>query len=149
MSSRMALFCILGNTFFAYDFLDDQRHSNDDSGLDVGEGLCDDGWRGQAVEEEQVASEAEGEDELNGHAVHVGHGQDAQHVAVLLQVYAQVVQAEVQVAPQGAVGQHDTFGESGGAAGVVDECQFFRLVLVPLYVFLTECLGILVAEHLI
>ena len=99
----------LGEDFLAYDFLDDQRHGNDDDGLDAGECLGNDGRRWYSAEVIDVASVEELEDEFESHAVHVSHGQDADDAVALLDSLTEHVDGEVVVGPQGAVGHHDAF----------------------------------------
>ena len=140
----------LGEHLFAYDFLDDQRHGNDDAGLDVGEGLRNDGGRGHAVEIVDMASLDELIAELEGHAVHVCHGQDGDDAAAGLQVVAHGLAGEVEVRPQGAVGYHHTLGEACRTAGVVDEGQLVGALLVVVAdVLLSEILGKLLAVELV
>ena len=133
----------------ADDFLDDQRHGDDDMGLDVLEGLCDDGRRRQAGEEEQMTPVAEAEDELEGHAVHMGHGEDGEHVLAGLDVLREQAHAEVQVAPERAVGEHDSLGEARGARGVVDEGQFFGRIYMIMHMLGTEEFGVFPAVEFV
>ena len=57
---------------------------------------------------------------------------------------------EVVVAPQGAIRYHHSFGESRGAAGVVDECQFVGALLVIVFHMLaTEILWKLASVELV
>ena len=62
---------------------------------------------------------------------------------------AYCVEAEVEVAPQRSVWQHHPLGESGGAAGVVDQCQFFGAVVVVIDVFGPEGVGIFLSEQFV
>ena len=97
----------LGEHALADNLLDNQGYCNDDVGLDFLEGLGNDGWRGQTREEVQVVTRTEGEEELDGHAVHVGHRQDVQHVTELRHAVGQILLTEVHIAPDRTVGQHD------------------------------------------
>ena len=117
--------------------------------MDVGKGLCDDGRRGKTCEEEKVAAMHEGEDKLHCHTVHVGHGQDAKYRRALLDACAEDFETEVEVAPNGTIGQHHALGESGGAAGVVNDSQFLGLVFMIAYVLRAEGAGESSAEYFI
>ena len=87
-------------------------------------------------------AEADGIKKLHRHAIHMCHRQDAQHVAVGRHVFvAEILDDEVDVAHDGPVGDHDTFGESRGAAGVVDDSQLVRTVMVILHMLRAEFLG--------
>ena len=59
------------------------------------------------------------------------------------------LQNEVDVAPKSAIGQHHALGESGGAAGVVDERQFVGLVYVIVHVLGAEVFGVFVSEYFV
>ena len=132
----MRLFCILGNTF--------------DDGLDLGQRLRDDGGRGHTVEIEDMTAVEELEDELEGHAVHVGHGQHGYDLVAGLDGLAQHVAGEVVVRPEGAVGDHHALREARGAAGVVDDSQFVGILLdVIVHMFLAEVLGEFLAVELV
>ena len=140
----------LGEHLLADDLLDDQRHGDHDARLDVGQRLGDDGGRGHAVEIVDVHALEKLEDKLKRHAVHVGHGQDADDVVAALKRLAQHVEGEVDVAPQRPVGQHHALGAPGGAAGVVDEGQLLgALLAVVVDVLLAEVFRILLAKHLV
>ena len=91
----------------------------------------------------------EGEQEFDSHTVHVGHRQDAQRARKLGHVDTQVLLAEVYVAPQGAIGQHDALRKSRRPAGVVDHSQLLGTVLMPMHVFAAEGIGVLMAEQLV
>ena len=140
----------LRKDLFLDDFLDDERHGNDDGGLHLGKCLGDDGGGGYTGEIEHMATLEELVDELKRHTVHMSHGKDAQHVVALLHVAAHGMAGKVEVAPDGAVGNHDAFGKTGGAAGVVDERQLIRtLLLVVGDMLLAEILGEFLTEHLV
>ena len=98
-----------------------------------------------------MASVKEFEDELEGHAVHVGHGEDGERVGTGLDMVASDDRhRKLIVAPEGTVGNHHTLGEARGARGVVDEGQFVGALLgVVADVLLAEILGELVAVHLV
>ena len=51
-----------------------------------------------------MVARTEGEEELDGHTVHVGHGQNIQHVTELRHVVGQVLDTEIHIAPKGAIG---------------------------------------------
>lgn len=104
---------------------------------------------GDAVEVVDMHALEKLEDKLERHAVHVGHGQDADDVVAALERLAQHVEGEVGVAPQRPVGQHHALGAPGGAAGVVDEGQLLGAVLVVADVAALEGLRIFFAEELI
>ena len=140
----------LGEHLLADYLLDDQRYGDDDLGLDIGKGLCDDGRRGDAVEVIDMAAMQELEDELEGHAVHVGHGENGDDAVATVDGLAQYVLGKVIVGPEGTVGYHDTLGETGGAGGVVDHRHFLAILfLVIVDMFLTEILGELLAVQLV
>ena len=132
------------------DLLDDERHGNDDDGLDLRQGLCDDGWRGHTAQVIHVTAVQELEDELERHAVHVGHRQHGDDAVAGADGLAKHVAGEVVVRPDGAVGQHHALREARGTAGIVDEGQFLRtLFLVVAHVFLAEVLGELLAVEFV
>ena len=64
----------LGEHALADDFLDNQRNGDYQMWSHRLESLCNDGRGGQAVEEEQMVTRAEGKQELNSLSVHMGHG---------------------------------------------------------------------------
>ena len=96
-----------------------------------------------------MVARAEGEQELDGHSVHVGHGQDAQRVTELRHLVAQVLLTEINVTPQGTVGEHDTLRKTRCTTGVVNHAHLFGGVFIPMDILLAEGVGILVTEHLI
>ena len=112
------------------DFLDDQRYGDNDDGLDLGQRLSDDSWRGHTIEIIDMTTVEELEDELEGHAVHVGHGQHRDDTIAGLDGLTQHLAGKVVVRPQGAIGQHDAFGEARSSTGIVDQCQFVGILLV-------------------
>ena len=110
------------------------------------------------------------EEELESHAVHVGHGQNGddavattdnftQHVVGEVVVrpqgaignhFTQHVVGEVVVRPQGAIGNHDALGETCRSAGVVNHGHLFAIgFLVVVDVFLAEVFGELLAVELV
>ena len=145
-----AVVLYLGEYLLADNLLDNQGHGDDDLRLDVGKGLGDDGRRGDAVQVVHVTAVQELEDELEGHAVHVGHGQDGDDAVATVDDLAQHVVGKVVVRPEGAVGNHDTLGETGRSAGVVDHGQLFAVgFLIIVDVLLAEVLGELLAVELV
>ena len=56
---------------------------------------------------------------------------------------------EIDVGPEGPVRNHDSFREARSAGGVIDHCEFVRLVLVIIEVFLFEVVRIFLAETLV
>ena len=97
-----------------------------------------------------MAAGEELEEELKGHTIHVGHGQDAYHLVAHSNVLADYRAGKVGIAPKRTVRQHHSLGEACSATGVVDKRQFFgTLLLVIGHMFLAEVLGILVTEHLV
>ena len=133
----------------ADDLLNNHRHGNDQRGLYLGIGLSNERRAGQTCEVEDVNAVAEGEQELEGQSIHVGHGQDGNHVCARLHNGTQLGECEVEVSPQRTVRQHHTLRESRGAAGVVDERQFLGAVLVVVHVLLAEVFRILCTEELV
>ena len=61
------------------DLLDDKRHGNDDGRLNLRERLGYDCRTGHACEIKDMAAMQELEEELERHAIHVGHGQNADY----------------------------------------------------------------------
>ena len=99
-----AVVLYLGEYFLANDLLDDQWNGDNHGWLYLSESLRDDGGTRQTGEEEQMTTIAEAEHEFYCHTIHVGHGQDAQHVVASLHVTTQDAHDELYVAPDGAVG---------------------------------------------
>ena len=60
--------------------------------------------------------------------------------------HRQVLVHEHHVGPDRTVGDHDALGEAGGAGGVVDQGEFFRLVLVVDEVVGGEAVGVHLVE---
>ena len=67
----------LGENAFSDNLLDNQWHSDNYLRLNLGECLRDDGRARNATEIIDMASTTELEDKFESHAVHVGHGQNA------------------------------------------------------------------------
>ena len=137
----------LGEYFLTDDLLDNQRHGDDERWLHVGERLCDDGRTRQTGQEEQMTAVAETEQEFYCHTVHVGHRQDAQHIVAGMHLTTKTAEDELDVAPDGTIGQHDTLREACGSAGIVDERQLLGLVLMVVDVLPSEGHRVLAAEH--
>ena len=110
----------------ADDLFDDQGHGDDESRADGGEGVDDHLGVGHARQEVDVATLVDAIHNLEGQAIHVGHGEHADEVIAGLDE-AQMVGREARVAPEAAVGQHDAFGVSRGAGGVVKDGHLVRL----------------------
>ena len=96
-----------------------------------------------------MVSRTEGEQKLDSHAIHVRHGQYAQRLAELRHVDAQVVDAEIHIAPQCTIRQHYALRETCRSRGVVDHRQFLRRVLIPMNIVFAEGIRIFFAEHFI
>ena len=111
----------------ADDLFDDQGHGDDESRADGGEGLDDHLGVGYARQEMDVATLVDAIHNLEGQAIHVGHGEHADEVIAGLDE-AQMVGRETRVAPEAAVGQHDAFGVSRGAGGVVKDGHLVGLL---------------------
>ena len=77
----------------------------------------------------------------------MSHRQNANHTAIVGNVDSQMVDAEVEVAHEGAVREHHSLGEPCGAAGIVDHCQLLGLVDMVLDVLCMEVFRKLHAEH--
>ena len=132
----------LGEHLLAHYFLNDQRHGDDHAGFHLGQGLGDDGGRRRARQVVHMAAVEELENKLEGHAIHVGHGQDGDDMVALGNGAAQHLTGKVIVRPQCTVGNHHAFRKARRSAGIVDECQFVRALLhIIIYVFLAEVLG--------
>ncbi len=139
-----------GEHLLADDFLNDQGNGDDHRWFDTSESLGDDGGTRDAGEVEHMTAPDELEDELERHAIHVSHWQDADNRVAALEFLAQYVAREIDIAPEGTVGNHHTLGESRGTAGVVDQRQFFGTLLdVIADMFLTEIFGILDAKQFV
>ena len=100
-------------------------------------------------EEVDVHTADELEDELECHAVHVGHGEHGEHTVAGLHILANGINSEVYVAPKGAVGYHHSLAVACGSAGVVDDGEFFCLVLVVHHIFRTEGVGVSLAKEFV
>ena len=85
--------------------------------------------------------------ELEGHSVHVCHREHTEHFVTGLEFFAEDMESEVAVAPEGAVGNHDALRVAGGAAGVVEDCHFVGLVLIVVEEFGQEAVGELFAKE--
>ena len=81
------------------NLFDDQRHRNNDGRFDIGKSLSNDSRRRQSGEIEHMTAMQEFKDKLEGHAIHVGHGQDAQRVVASFQLLAQHLDGKIIVAP--------------------------------------------------
>ena len=137
----------LGEHLLADDLLQNERHGDDERGTHIDEGLGDDGGRRQTCQEEQMAAMTEAEEKLYRHAVHVGHGQDAQQIIARLDFLAQTTDDKLDITPDGAIGEHDALGVARCTTGVIDKSQLFSLVLMVADVLTTERHGILAAKH--
>ncbi|EJX10502.1 hypothetical protein EVA_01128 [gut metagenome] len=82
-------------------------------------------------------------EEVVHHAEYMAHGEHGDDRVAGL--HLQHFEAVGHVRPQAAVGQHHSLGVAGGARRVVDDGQFFRLVLAVGDVFGAEILGIALA----
>ena len=90
------------------------------------------------------------EEELESHAVHVGHGQNGDDAVATTDNFTQHVVGEVVVRPQGAIGNHDALGETCRSAGVVNHGHLFAIgFLVVVDVFLAEVFRELFAVELV
>ena len=92
----------------ANDFLYDERHGYHHTWVNLCHGRLYDRRAGQAGEEKLVVADAELQEKLARHAVHVGHGQDGERVGVLGQLAADGTLNEGDVAPKRAIWQHDS-----------------------------------------
>ena len=90
------------------------------------------------------------EDELESHAVHVGHGEDRDDAVATIDGLAEDVLRKVVVRPEGTIGNHDALGETGGTAGVVNHSQLFAIgLLVVVDMLLAEVFRELLAIELV
>ena len=88
------------------NLLNHKRHSHDESGLHLGKSFGYKRRRRHSVEEVQVASVDESEEEFDCQSVHVSHGQNAYEIRSGLYVGCKTLQHVVDIAPQCAVRQH-------------------------------------------
>ena len=95
-----------GEDACANDFVDNQRHGHNQLGPYLGIGRHDNLGRGGTRQEVDVAALDKGMQHLHHQAKHVGEGQHANHVVAGLEE-RQAVPAELQVAPQGVLGEHN------------------------------------------
>ena len=68
---------------------------------------------------------------------HRKHGND-----VIARFHGKHLETVCYVRPNTAVGEHDSFGISGSAGGIIDDSQFFRTVLPVTDMFGAEILRI-------
>ena len=94
-----------------------------------------------------MAAGSEFVDELKRQAVHVGHREHGYQLGTGLQL--QYLVGKLQVRPQAAIREHHSLGVAGGARCIVDDGQFFRLVLMVVDMLFAEVLGVFPAEHLV
>ncbi len=140
----------LRENFLPNDFLNHERYGNDDCRAHFGKRLCDDGWRGDTVEIEHMASVQEFEDKLERHSVHVCHRQDAQHVIATFNLVAQHMLRKIVIAPKGAIRNHHSFRKACRSTGIVNHRHLIgRLLFIIMYVFLSKIFREFLAEHLI
>ena len=69
-----------------------------------GKGFLNNGRARQTGQEKEMVAHAELQQELAAQAVHVSHGQDGQHVAVLFELASYGFHQVVHIAPQRAIG---------------------------------------------
>ena len=82
-------------------------------------------------------------------SVHMSHWKNTQNFTASREVRTDFLVDKIHIAPQGSIRQHYTFGKSRCSAGVIDHCQFFRVILVITHMFFAEKLRILMSKHLI
>ena len=122
----------LNGRFFQYwhhgtlaDFLNHQRHCDDDVGLHIREGFhqqCRGGGFGQEMD---MAAVGERVEELRQLSVHVRQRQHGDHV--LTPSRGQELQTRFDVGGEAAVGEHHPFRVTRGTGGVVDEQQVVKV----------------------
>ena len=131
----------------AHDFLYDERHGHNEARFDVGESREKHCRRGRLGKEIDGHAVQELVDELEGHAVHVCHGEHGENLVAGFHILTQHAYGEVVVAPKCAEGNHDAFGVGGGAAGVVQDGQFVGRVAIVVDVVRAEIHGEFLAEE--
>ena len=98
------------------DFLHHQGNGDEQVGLDLGEGLEQRGRGRGLAQPVDGGAVAEGIDEFDDQAVHVGHRQHRDHPLA----GGNVALVEIDVCAEVAVGEHYALRVSAGAGGVVD-----------------------------
>ena len=91
------------------NLFDYQWHGNNYLWFNLGECLGNDSRTWNAVEIIDVATATELEYKLEGHAIHVGHGQNADDVRTRRNVRTEYTDGKVEIAPQGAIRNHYAF----------------------------------------
>ena len=97
----------------------------------------------------KVIARAEGKQELDGHTIHMCHRQNAQCVAELRHVDAQLFLAEIHVSPQRTIGQHDSLRKSCRSRRVVNHAEFLGISHIPMYVIPAERVRVLSSEQFV
>ena len=139
-----------GEHALADDFLDHEGHADDNFGLDFAEGLRNNCRARNAREEIDVAARKEFKDEFEGHAIHVGHGEDADDAVAAFHLASQHALCEIGIAPKGAIGQHHAFREARRSTCVVDEGQLVGALLnMVVHMFFAEIFREALTKHLI
>ena len=87
-----------------------------------------------------MAADGELIEELEGQSVHMCHRKHGDDLVSGFQFEHFI--RELGVRPEAAVGEHDSFGISGSAGGIIDDSQFFRTVLPVTDMFGAEILRI-------
>jgi len=96
------------------DFFDNQRHGDNHLGLNFGEGIHDDFWRGCTGEERHVAAFDEAMEHFHHKAVHVCQWQHTDEFVAGFEE-RQAVDIELHIRPKVTVAEHYAFGEAGRA----------------------------------
>lgn len=123
------------------EFLDDERHGDDDIRMNLRERLHDHLRARCAGEEVHMRTDGHLEEELEHHAVHVRRRQHGHHFGLAAHLRLGDIGGEPYVAPERPVRDHHALGEAGGPGGIVDESKFIRLVLHIAYILRSEASG--------
>ena len=92
-----------------------------------------------------MAADGELIEELEGQSVHMCHRKHGDDLVSGFQFEHFI--RELGVRPEAAVGEHDSFGISGSAGGIIDDSQFFRTIFPVTNMFRAKVLGILLAVN--
>ena len=133
--------------FGLIDFFNDQRNGDDEVGTDLREGAEDDFRAGRFPQKDDVRPVADFEEEFEHHTVHMRHRKHRYDRVIFVEPRFRHIVGEVQVGPDGPVGNHYAFGKAGGARSIVDQGQFFRAVFIEADIFFFQSVGVTLLEQ--
>ena len=134
-----------GKNFVLDDFFDDERYGEDQCRTDCRECFRNNFRAWRTRQEMNMATFVDGVQHFECQPVHVRHRQHTDDVVSRMDE-RQPVAGKLRVAPQAAVGDHDSFRETGRAGSIVQDSQFFRVLDMIFHIVGGKGAGVFLTE---